>query len=114
MLNEPGKLGEVKKQRHLAFGTRSKEGREAVSIDEGIRYKAKQLTLHSGRFSSDLQIGLKPKPQMIKEPRQPKTTRAKQSDLINLSDLNKLKLPKLSWMDDLLEEPVKNKFEKKF
>lgn len=27
-LNEPNKLGELKKHRHLIFGTRSKEGRE--------------------------------------------------------------------------------------
>jgi hypothetical protein len=27
MLNEPNKLGELKKQRNLIFGTRSKEGR---------------------------------------------------------------------------------------
>jgi hypothetical protein len=28
LLNEPAKLGELKKHRNLVFGTRSKEGRE--------------------------------------------------------------------------------------
>jgi hypothetical protein len=62
MLNEPAKLGELKKHRNLIFGTRSKEGRER-SIDSSIRYENKELTAHSGKFSSDLELSLKEKAQ---------------------------------------------------
>lgn len=41
MLNEPTKLGELKKQRNLVFGTRNKEGREVRERAESTRYEKK-------------------------------------------------------------------------
>lgn len=60
MLNEPSKLGELKKHRNLIFGTRNKEGRE-LSINNSIRYGNKELTGHSGKFTSDLELAVKEK-----------------------------------------------------
>ena len=99
MLNEPGKLAELKKHRNLIFGTRNKEGREVAKLDKSLRYEGKQLTLHSGRFSTDLTIDLKQRGE--EEPEKPKKRRAESvNGSVNLLELKKMRLPKLDWIDE--------------
>lgn len=107
-------MGELKKHRHLIFGTRSKEGREVKEYSESDRYAKKELTLHSGRFGSDLSIDFKEKNDQkgSKSAQKPKPVRISDAP-IHLNELKKLKLPKISWIveeeEDLMLPAKPNK-----
>ena len=84
------------------FGTRSKEAREPNRLNTSLRYDNKELTAHSGRFSEDLSSDLKLKSlEKLNDLKvKAKTSRKSSPGAINLADLTKLKLPKLSWIDE--------------
>ena len=59
------------------------------------------MTLHSGRFGSDLSIDFKEKKEQksSKSAHKPKPVRVSDTT-IHLNELKKLKLPKISWIVD--------------
>ena len=66
------------------------------------------MTAHSGRFSSDLTLDIKSKV-LLTEKELVKTKRSDSGGRgpVNLTDLKKLRLPKLNWIEEEEDEFLK-------
>jgi hypothetical protein len=68
-------------------------------LNISVKYGIKELTAHSGRFSSDLTLDLKTRSSSTeKEVLKTKRSESLGRGPVNLTDLKKLKLPKLNWI----------------